>query len=183
MRFERCMSRRFWMGVAQITRRRDRTFIASLCSKTLFSNSSIWRADRHASSRSAVLRACALSTAPNRAPKTATAAQKHGSKLSAKSAVASAAIMPRAILRGADSRSKREGSSSVDRDRNRKSFCRAADAIFRNPYFSGSKCYFDRRSKQSMLRMSASIDRSIAAAISKTSDTPPRKRRSNGQQS
>jgi hypothetical protein len=33
------------MGVAQITRSRDGTFIARLCSATLFSISSIWRAD------------------------------------------------------------------------------------------------------------------------------------------
>jgi hypothetical protein len=40
-RFERCGSGRFWKGVAQITRSRDRTFIASLCFLTRFSISSI----------------------------------------------------------------------------------------------------------------------------------------------
>ena len=41
-RFEPCKSARFWMGVAQITRSRERNFIASLCSVVLFSISSIW---------------------------------------------------------------------------------------------------------------------------------------------
>jgi hypothetical protein len=35
-RSERCEPGRFWKAVAQITRIRDRTFIASLCSLTLF---------------------------------------------------------------------------------------------------------------------------------------------------
>jgi hypothetical protein len=52
-RSERCELGRFWKGVAQITRRRDRTFIASLCSITLFSISSIWRADRCVGTRRA----------------------------------------------------------------------------------------------------------------------------------
>jgi len=54
-RWERCESGRFWKGVAQITRSRDRTFITSLCSQRWFSISSIWRADRCASGRSAGL--------------------------------------------------------------------------------------------------------------------------------
>ena len=45
-RFERRKSERFWKGVAQITRNRDRPFITSLCSITLFSIGSIWRTDR-----------------------------------------------------------------------------------------------------------------------------------------
>src|ERR1700686_2413411 len=49
-RSERGESGRFWKGVAQITRSRDRAFIASLCSLMLFSISSIWRADRCAGS-------------------------------------------------------------------------------------------------------------------------------------
>jgi hypothetical protein len=42
----RCPNSRFWKGVAQITRSRDRIFFASLCSLTLFSINSIRRADR-----------------------------------------------------------------------------------------------------------------------------------------
>src|SRR6202008_2832805 len=45
-RSERYPTGRFWKGVAQITRNRDWTFIASHCSKRLFSISSIWTADR-----------------------------------------------------------------------------------------------------------------------------------------
>src|SRR5258708_15491305 len=40
-RSERGESGRFWKGVAQITRSRDRTFIASLCSPMMFSISAI----------------------------------------------------------------------------------------------------------------------------------------------
>jgi hypothetical protein len=50
-RFERYQPARFWKGVAQITRNRDRAFIASLCSLDRFSISSIWRADRCEGSR------------------------------------------------------------------------------------------------------------------------------------
>lgn len=43
---ERCNSGRFWKGVAQITRNRERAFTANLCSATLFPNSSICHPDR-----------------------------------------------------------------------------------------------------------------------------------------
>jgi hypothetical protein len=43
---ERCNSGRFWKGVAQITRNRERAFTANLCSTTLFPNSSICHPDR-----------------------------------------------------------------------------------------------------------------------------------------
>jgi hypothetical protein len=44
-RFERGKSARFWMGVAQIARSRDRNLIASICFITVFLDSSIWRAN------------------------------------------------------------------------------------------------------------------------------------------
>jgi hypothetical protein len=59
--------RRFWTGVAQITRSRDRAFTVSHCSLWLFSISSIWRLDRCTGNRSAGFPPCAPPTAPNRA--------------------------------------------------------------------------------------------------------------------
>ena len=60
-------SGRFWTGVAQITRSRDRAFAASHCSLTLFSISSIWRVDRCTGNRSAGFPPCAPLIATNRA--------------------------------------------------------------------------------------------------------------------
>jgi len=46
---------RFWTGVAQITRNRDRVAIASYCFCSLFSTGCIWRRIRHMRARSEAL--------------------------------------------------------------------------------------------------------------------------------
>ena len=66
---ERCNSGRFWKGVAQITRNRERAFTANLCSTTLFPNSSICHPDRCAGNNWVGFPLLALRPTPNRAAK------------------------------------------------------------------------------------------------------------------
>ena len=75
-RSERCESGRFWKGVAQITRIRDRTFIASLCSITLFRLVPFCVRDRCSGSRCAGFSPLAPLFAPNRATEATTPPQK-----------------------------------------------------------------------------------------------------------
>ena len=66
---ERCNPGRFWKGVAQITRDRERAFPANLCSTTLFPNSSICHPDRCAGNNWVGFPLLALRPTPNRAAK------------------------------------------------------------------------------------------------------------------
>jgi hypothetical protein len=75
-RSERCNSGRFWKGVAQITRNRERAFTASLCSITLFQNSSICHPDRCAGSGCVGFPLLALRPTPNRAGQSHSSAAK-----------------------------------------------------------------------------------------------------------
>jgi hypothetical protein len=65
-RFKRGKSARFWMGVAQITRNRDRNLIASICFIKVFLDSSIWRANCCCRARYRWFPLRALQFTPNR---------------------------------------------------------------------------------------------------------------------
>src|ERR1700730_12170870 len=67
---------RFWKGVAQITRSDDRTFIVSLCLITVFSISSIWRANACLGTLARWFSTSCVSTGPNQAIKSDRSAPK-----------------------------------------------------------------------------------------------------------
>jgi hypothetical protein len=75
-RLERYQTDRFWTGVAQITRSRDRIFIASLCSIKLFSVSRILGADRCVGTRLIGFPPRARLFAPNRVTEAKTVTAK-----------------------------------------------------------------------------------------------------------
>ena len=112
-RFEPCESARFWMGVAQITRSRERNFIASLCSVVLFSISSIWAhsALREHPSRRVSLFGCRF--ASNRMRESAESTAKKNRERSTTGAIALANTASPARLHHAVQLRHAQGSRSI----------------------------------------------------------------------
>jgi hypothetical protein len=85
---ERYRTGRFWKGVAQITRSRDRTFIASHCSERLFAISSVRRADRCLGTAARRFSPLHVDSNPNRAAQATGRREKSGPKTSEKATAA-----------------------------------------------------------------------------------------------
>jgi hypothetical protein len=154
-RFERYQPARFWKGVAQITRNRDRAFIASLCSRERFSISSIWRADRCEGSRFGGFPLLDLDPGRIERPKATTRCKNDtlGHQLTV---AASAVISYRQPHRRAVRSRQWEGfACRVSSPQRRVPYRERRDC--RNPYFAGSKYHSDA-SRQ--LPMCLSIARS-----------------------
>jgi hypothetical protein len=138
-RSERWVSGRFWKGVAQITRNRDWTFIASLWFISLFQNSSICHADRCAGSGCAESPLLAPRASTESSDEAAVPAAKMAPEYGRRTALPLRSRCSCFEVVDAHSRLK-DARGFVGWRGNWRPYGQRRDRI--TPYFSGKRCYF-----------------------------------------